>query len=133
MRGIGCGIAVIALSVVAACNSSEPNGPAAAQVPTGVKASIAGGTINLTWNAVNGALAYKVYMAEIGGVTRVNVSTLPGNMTHADLPTLFAHPAGLSPSTKFFFVVTAVRADSSESAESCEVNAKIGTNEATTC
>jgi hypothetical protein len=133
MRGIGSRLAVIALSVVAACNSSEPSGPAAAQVPTGVKASIAGGTIDLTWNGISGALGYRVYMAEVGGVTRVNVTTLQGNMTHTDLPTSFAHPAGLNPSTKFFFVVTAVRADSTESAESCEVNAKIGTNEATAC
>jgi hypothetical protein len=72
-------------------------------------------------------------MASTSGVTRLNVATLPSNMTHPLVSASFDHPLGLDPSTKWFFVVTTVRADDTESAESCEVSAKIATNEATRC
>jgi hypothetical protein len=133
MRVSALAVAVAAVVGIGGCSSSDANGPAPATVPTGVKASVTGGTIDLTWNTVAGAVGYKVYMAEVGGVTRTNIATLPGNMTHKELPASFSHPAGLASATKYYFVVTAIRADSSESDESCEVNAKIATNEATTC
>ena len=126
-------LAVSTLLVAVGCGSSEVIVPAVSLVPKGVTASIAGGTIDLRWDAMPGVAGYKVYMAEVGGVTRTNVGSLAGNMTHLDLPASFTHPAGLNPSTRFFFVVTAVRSDSTETAESCEVRAKISTNEATSC
>jgi hypothetical protein len=132
MRNAARILAISAILIGVGC-SSEPNGPANSGVPTAVQAAISGGTITLTWQPVAGAIGYKVYMAEVGGVTRLNVSTLTGNMTHQELPAAFNHPAGLAAATKFHFVVTAIRSDSTESAESCEVNAKIATNEATSC
>jgi hypothetical protein len=126
-------IALTAVLAGAGCSGSDSSGPPNTSVPQAVQAAISGGTVRLTWNPVPGAIGYKVYMAEVGGVTRLNVTTLAGNMSHPEPAATFLHPAGLAPTTKFYFVVTAIRADSTESAESCEVTAKIATNEVTGC
>jgi hypothetical protein len=128
-------VAPAMLAGLVSCSSSEsgpgPSGPAAA-VPQAVRAAIAGNTVTLTWDEVEGATGYRVYMAEVGGVTRVNVGSLIGNMTHAHSHTHFDHPAGLAPSSKYSFVVTAINA-LGESLESCEVTARISANETSSC
>ena len=130
MHRILSGVAVVLGCTAAACTSTTDS---PVTRPTGVKAAITGNTISLTWNPVSKAVSYKVYMASTSGVTRLNVNTLPGNMTHTDLPGSFPHPAGLNSGTKWYLVVTAVHADSSESTESCEVSAVIATSLATSC
>jgi hypothetical protein len=64
-------------------------------------------------------------MASQSGVTRINHTTLPGNMFHPGLQLSFDHPPGLDAGTVYFFVVTARNARG-ESIESCEVSAQIG-------
>jgi hypothetical protein len=65
-------------------------------------------------------------------VKRVNYATLTENMFHPDLLDKFDHPAGLNAAQTYFFVVTAVNADG-ESAESCEVSARINPATGGTC
>jgi hypothetical protein len=127
--------AVIMLAAAASCSDdgSEPVTQTEGGVPGNVRAVITGNTVQLSWNAVEGAVAYNVYMAEVGGVKRVNVATLPGNMTHSHNTTAFDHPSGLAAALRYYFVVTAVKAGNTESPESCEVTAKIATNEGGSC
>jgi hypothetical protein len=124
---------IVALAGAASCSESTEPRTEGGSVPAGVRAAINGSTVKLDWDPVPGALSYRVYMAEVGGVRRINVGELPGNMTHSHNNTVFDHPSGLLAATKYYFVVTAVHPGNMESRESCEVTAKIGTNEATNC
>ncbi|MBP6671403.1 MAG: fibronectin type III domain-containing protein [Gemmatimonadales bacterium] len=124
-----------ALAALGACGGGS-DGPTGGNTPpsavAGVAATIANNTVSLSWNPVPGAVGYRVYMASTSGVTRTNVTTLPGNMTHTDLPTQFEHPPGLDANTTYFFIVTAVNS-AGESSESCEVSAEIGTASSGSC
>lgn len=111
-------------------DSTDP--PGATPAPAGVQAAIVSGTVTLTWDPVPDATSYRVYMASEAGVRRSNFQQLINNMYHPDLSDSFEHPAGLQADLEYFFVVTAVGADG-ESAESCEVRARIGTAFATSC
>ena len=117
---------LIVLLPLAACAGSGSNAPAGGIPGTvsNVTAVVGAGQIQLTWPTVSGALSYNVYMASESGVTRVNVGTLNGNMTHNGLGTTFDHPAGLDANSTYYFVVTAQNA-AGQSAESCEVTARI--------
>ncbi len=117
-----------------ACASGDSNAP-----PGGIPAATAfvttavvGGEIQVSWPAVAGATSYNIYMASESGVTRVNVATLAGNMSHPGLQTSFDHPAGLDQNTTYYFVVTAQNS-AGHSLESCEVTATIGTAQGETC
>jgi cellulose 1,4-beta-cellobiosidase len=124
----------MALLPLAACAGSESNSPTGG-IPGAVSqvtAAVNAGQVQLQWPAVSGALSYNVYMASESGVTRVNVATLNGNMTHNGLGTSFDHPAGLDADATYYFVVTAVNA-AGESVESCEVNARITGNQGGNC
>lgn len=125
---------LLALLPVAACGGSESNAPGGGipGVVSNVTAVVTAGEIQLTWPAVSGALSYNVYMASESGVTRVNVGTLNGNMTHNGLATVFDHPPGLDPNTTYYFVVTA-RNQAGEGAESCEVTATIAGDQGGNC
>jgi cellulose 1,4-beta-cellobiosidase len=95
-------------------------------------AQVVGGEIQLTWNQSAGAASYSIYMASQSGVTRVNHTTLPGNMFHPNLQLSFDHPPGLDAGTVYYFVVTARNARG-ESIESCEVSAQINGAVGGTC
>ena len=122
-----------ALALLVACGGNS-NGPGNGTpgVVAQVSATVTNGSITLNWSPVQGAVNYTVYMASQSGVTRANVVTLAGNMTHPGLGTSFDHPAGLDASTVYYFVVTAVNA-SGESLESCEVTAEIGNAQGGSC
>jgi fibronectin type 3 domain-containing protein len=127
----------IALGIVGAvlglgCGEETPQGPAVPDPPGAVTATVANGTIEITWDDVPGATSYRIYMAAVGGVKRVNYATLTENMFHSDLIDKFDHPPGLNPNTTYFFVVTAVNAEG-ESVESCEVTARINPATGGTC
>lgn len=111
---------------LAACGSdsggTDPN--TAPSAVGSVAAQVIGGEIKLTWSPSAGAATYSIYMASQSGVTRVNHTTLPGNMFHPGLQLSFDHPPGLDAATVYYFVVTARNARG-ESLESCEVTAQI--------
>jgi hypothetical protein len=116
---------VLALGLIACGGDSGGTGPDT--IPGAVSslaAQVVGGEITLTWTASAGAASYSIYMASQSGVTRVNHTTLPGNMFHPGLQLSFDHPPGLDAGTLYYFVVTARNARG-ESIESCEVTAQI--------
>lgn len=125
---------LVTLLPLAACAGSDSNSPTGG-IPGAVSqvtAVVDAGQIQLQWPAVSGALSYNVYMASESGVTRVNVATLTGNMTHNGLGTSFDHPAGLDANETYYFVVTAQNA-AGESVESCEVTARITGDQGGVC
>ena len=87
--------------------------------PTGVTAAAASGQATISWNSVNGAVSYTLYMATQAGVTKSN--KLPGAMTHLSVTSPYVH-TGLANGTTYYFVVTAVNT-SGESVESAQVSA----------
>jgi hypothetical protein len=134
MRGLRRLVAAASVVGLAACeSSSEPTTLAEGGIPSAVRAAIAGTTVDLTWDPVAGAIGYRIYMAEVGGVKKVNVLQLPGNMTHGEAEAVFHHPAGLEAAKKYYFVVTSIQPGNKESRESCEVTAKMITSEVTSC
>lgn len=117
---------LLSLFLVAACGSGSDDG-SSANIPGVVQqvtAVVNNGEVQLDWSAVPDAIGYNVYMASQSGVTRLNVGTLPGNMTHGNLQLSFDHPPGLDANTLYYFVVTAQNS-AGEGAESCEVTAQI--------
>jgi len=115
------------------CGDSDTTGTGGTTpAPSGVQAAIVGGNLSLTWDTVPGATSYRVYMASESGVRRSNLQQLVNNMYHPGLTDGFDHPPGLQDDLEYFLVVTAVGPDG-ESAESCEVSARIGTAFATSC
>ena len=124
---------VIGLALTGCGGDSGGTGPDTAPSAVGsVAAQVVGGEIKLTWSASAGAASYSIYMASQTGVTRLNHTTLPGNMFHPNLQLVFDHPPGLDPATLYFFVVTARNARG-ESIESCEVTAQINGAIGTSC
>lgn len=94
----------------------------APSVPTGVSATAGDGQIAISWNSVSGATSYNLYMATQSGVTKSNYSTLTSGMKHADITTTSYTHTGLTNSTTYYFIVTAVNS-AGESIESSEVSA----------
>jgi cellulose 1,4-beta-cellobiosidase len=111
-------------ALLVGCAEETPQGPGLPAAPASVTSSVANGEIEITWADVPGATSYRIYMAAVGGVKRANYATLTENMFHPELIDKFDHPPGLNPNTVYFFVVTAVNGNG-ESAESCEVTARI--------
>lgn len=108
-----------------ACGTDGWSGPVSAPgAVASVVTTVNNGDVQVNWPAVPGAISYTVYMASQSGVTHTNVATLPGNMTHPGLSTVFDHPPGLEADSTWHFVVTAVNS-AGEGPESCEVTARI--------
>jgi hypothetical protein len=127
---------LFALLALGACGGDSGSGGSGPGYPpgavSGLTTTVSGGDIQVSWPAVPGAISYTVYMASTSGVTRTNVATLPGNMTHPGLSTVFNHPPGLEADSTYYFVVTAVNS-TGESLESCEVTARITGAVGATC
>ena len=122
---------LLALFVVTGCGDKSDD-DAAFSAPTGVTAQVVSAngedTIEVSWTSVTDAVKYNIYMASQAGVTKLNYTTLPGQMFHPDNVASFPHPdpaANLDPNTIYYFIVTAVNAAGDETAESCEAAAKI--------
>jgi hypothetical protein len=116
---------VLALTLAGCGGDSGGTGPDAPPASvSNVVGQVVGGEVRLSWTSAQRASSYRIYMASQSGVTRVNHTTLPGNMFHPDLQLSFDHPAGLDVSTAYFFVVTAFNANG-ESTESCEISVTI--------
>jgi len=123
------------LGAVVACGSDAATGSNGTKpnVPPSVTATVASGKITLEWTEVAGATSYNMYMASESGVLKSNYVTLAGNMYHPGNPSgKFDHPDGLLSDVTYYFVVTALNS-AGESAESCEVTARIDTAAGGTC
>lgn len=125
---------LLAVFLAAACGggSNDGNSPNPPGIVAQVTSVVNNGEVQLNWSAVPDAIGYNVYMASQSGVTRLNVGTLPGNMTHGNLQLSFDHPPGLDANTLYYFVVTAQNS-AGESAESCEVTAHIAGAQGDAC
>ncbi len=94
----------------------------APSAPTGLQATAGNAQITLSWNAVDGAASYVLYMARSSGVNRSNYGSLPGG---ARIPGIGAASHGLTSlnnGSTYYFVVTAVNG-AGESSESAQVSA----------
>ncbi|KAA0889833.1 fibronectin type III domain-containing protein [Oryzomonas rubra] len=105
----------VASTQVSATTSAAVATPAAPVAPTGVTAT--GGTkqVTISWPAVSGATSYNIYYATASGVTTAN-GTKISNATSPAVQT------GLSDSTTYYYVVTAVNSVG-ESAASVQIAA----------
>jgi len=91
----------VASTQIQGSTTAAPPVPTAPAAPTGVTA--AGGTkqATISWQAVPGATSYNVYWSNNSGVTTANGTKLPNATTPAV-------QAGLSDSTTYYYIVTAV-------------------------
>lgn len=123
----------LAAALVVGCSDDTTgNGNEQLSAPANIQAAIVNDNVVLTWDSVPGATSYRVYMAAESGVRRSNIQQLVENMYHPDLGVGFDHPPGLQANLQYFFVVTAV-GPNGESAESCEIGARIGTATGGSC
>ncbi len=95
-------------------------------VPQGLMVEASELGLKLTWDSVDDAISYTVYLAEEAGVTKDNIDAMPGGAKHVVLSpsTSFLHVPDLSPGVSYYFVVTSTVAGRTESAESEEVHTK---------
>ena len=100
----------------AATSGSAPD------TPTNLQATAGDGSIDLTWDAVSGADAYHLYMAEVSGVTASNYAELTGGMAHTDISTNSYSHTGLTNGAAYYFVVAAGNSEGNSSI-SAEVSA----------
>ncbi len=91
--------------------------------PVNVMAAPGNGSTSLSWYPVIGAASYNVYYATVAGVTKANYTGLPGGATSTGIAMATTTITGLTNSTTYYFVVTAVDASAVESVESSEVSA----------
>jgi fibronectin type 3 domain-containing protein/regulation of enolase protein 1 (concanavalin A-like superfamily) len=92
------------------------------KVPQNVAITPLDSNIELTWDAVDGAGQYNIYMASESGVNKTNYDKLTFGMKHTVTANSFTHPTPLVNGTPYFFVITALN-DAGESAESEQVTA----------
>ncbi|MEQ1838134.1 MAG: DUF1566 domain-containing protein [Candidatus Nitrotoga sp.] len=112
---------------VAACSGSDPTptsggaGGTVPSAPTGVQAVAGNNQVTISWNLVNGAASYKLYMDTTSGISKTTSLSNPSVMHHANVTSPFVHNT-LNNNTTYYFVVTAVNA-AGESVESVQVSA----------
>ncbi len=96
--------------------------------PTGVTATAGAGSVIMSWDTVTTATSYNLYMANSTGVTATSTQ-LPGYRSIPNVTSPYDISSGLTTSTTYYFVVTAVSGTSpyvgSESAASAEVSATV--------
>jgi fibronectin type 3 domain-containing protein len=105
----------VASTQVSATTAAAPPVPTVPAAPTGLSAT--GGTkqVSISWSAVSGATSYNIYYATTSGVSKTNGTKIVG----ATSP---AVQTGLSDSTTYYYIVTAVNSVG-ESAASVQVAA----------
>lgn len=91
----------------------EPS--ASVSAPSGLTATSGAGEVSLDWEAVEGAESYSVYRSTSSG-TEVSGSALEGSVSSAEYTDATAENG-----TTYYYRVTAVGADDSESGASDEV------------
>lgn len=109
----------VASTQVSAATASTPPVPTAPAAPTGVSA--VGGTqqATISWPVVSGATSYNLYWSKTAGVTKATGTKIAG----ATSP---AVQTGLSDSTTYYYIVTAVNS-AGESAASAQATATTAT------
>jgi len=90
--------------------------------PTNLRAVPGDGAISLTWDPVEGASSYNVYLAQEAGVTKENYQSKPGGARITGILNPLYQVSGLQNGVTYYFVVTAVN-ETGESPESEEVSA----------
>lgn len=98
-----------------------PQPPVVLDAPTNVVAVGGTGQVSLSWNAVSSATAYNVYYSANSGVTTVNGTKI------ANASTTYVH-SGLSASSTYYYIVTAVNG-SGEGAASAQISATTTTSQ----
>lgn len=121
-----CSLGVFLLFALVACGgggggSSAPTVTAPA-APSNVHAAAGDAQITVTWGQVFGATGYRVYMAEVTGVTQGNYSTLTGGVAYTNNVTSPFVISGLLNGQAYFIAMTAVNS-AGESVDSSEVSA----------
>jgi hypothetical protein len=95
--------------LLSAC-SSGGNGDSGPRTPpskpSGVAATPGDASVSVTWDPVNGATSYNVYMASVAGVTPSNYSTLPDGAREEGATSPYTR-TGSTNGTTYYFVVTA--------------------------
>lgn len=103
---------------------SDPNGDTLLP-PANLQAIAGDGVVSLSWDAVESATSYKIYLATESGITKINYATLAGGavLIGQKSPALVS---SLSNDVTYYFIVTAVKGGEpdDESSESAEVQAK---------
>lgn len=79
-------------------------------------------SVILEWDQILGADEYNIYLAELGGVSKSNFSSLPGGRSLGSLSLNAARACGLSAGISNYFVVTAIE-NSDEGRDSIELEA----------
>lgn len=122
LTNLSCTLAMTADHRATATFTLAPAPTTAPAAPTGLGATAGSLQVTLAWtpNASNQSVtSYNVYYAQQAGVTKANYATLTGG-TKVASSTAGAHLTGLTASTAYHFVVTAVNSKG-ESVESAEV------------
>jgi fibronectin type 3 domain-containing protein len=86
------------------------------EVPTGVTATTGDGQVTISWTNIANAASYNIYWSLYPGVTAATGYFISGATNPYTL-------TGLTDGTTYYFVVTDVNSDSSESSVSSEVSA----------
>lgn len=109
-------VVVLSLALGACGGSPTRYDPGAPSQATALAATAGNGQVSLTWSAATNAASYAIYYSTSPGVTRSSGTKF------ADTTSTSAIVTGLTNTTTYYFVVTAVNSNS-ESAESNEVSA----------
>lgn len=91
--------------------------------PANVQATPVEKNIQLSWDSVDGATSYNLYMAEEAGITPENFVSKIGGMEHLNVASPYSHEVALDSDKTYHFVIVAVNAAGASPA-STEVSAK---------
>jgi len=103
------GESAASVQVAATTLAANPPPPTVPAAPTGVTATGGANQVTLSWPAVTGAASYNVYWSTTSGVTSSTGTRIAG------VTSPFVH-TGLTGSTAYFYIVTAVNSAGESSA-----------------